>query len=139
MLGLIAFALLILACSYWRLSDLLNSENEGNDQRDLENGNEKEGSSSGNAEKRVYEEKFLVIMAGNEKPTFLATPVCSKASSFVAQIDENHGEEKTEGTGDHHKLKYQEMIGDSHGRARTAAEENTDTQENHQQVQEEQK
>uniref|UniRef100_A0A6N2N8G7 Uncharacterized protein n=1 Tax=Salix viminalis TaxID=40686 RepID=A0A6N2N8G7_SALVM len=134
MLGLIAFALLILACSYWRLSDLLNSENEGNDQRDLESGNENEGSSSGKEEKRVYEEKFLVIMAGNEKPTFLATPVCSKASSFVAQIDENHGEEKTEGTGDHYKLKYQEMTGDSHGRARAAAEENTDTQENHQQV-----
>ena len=137
MLGLIAFALLILACSYWRLSGRLDSENEGNDQRDLESGNEKEGSNPGKAEKRVYEEKFLVIMAGNENPTCLATPVCSKVSSFVAQID-NQEEEKTESTGDHYKLKNEEMIGDSHDQARTTAEENIETRENQQEVQEEQ-
>ncbi|KAJ6995274.1 protein GLUTAMINE DUMPER 5-like [Populus alba x Populus x berolinensis] len=138
MLGLIAFALLILACSYWRLSGRLDSENEGNDQRDLESGNEKEGSNPGKAEKRVYEEKFLVIMAGNENPTCLATPVCSKVSSFVAQID-NQEEEKTENTGDdHYKLKNEETIRDSHDQARTTAEENIETQENQQEVQEEQ-
>jgi len=137
MLGLIAFALLILACSYWRLSSRLDSENEGNDQRDLESGNEKEGSNPGKAEKRVYEEKFLVIMAGNQKPTFLATPVCSKVSSSGAQID-NQEEEKTESTGDHYKLKNEEMTGDSHDQARTTAEENIETQENQQEVQEEQ-
>ncbi|CAK7354054.1 unnamed protein product [Dovyalis caffra] len=138
MLGLIAFALLILACSYWRLSGRLDSENEGNDQRDLESGNEKEGSNSGKAEHRVYEEKFLVIMAGNEKPTFLATPACSKVSSFVAESD-NQEEEKTEATGDHDKVKNQETAGDSHDQARTTLdEENTETQENQQQVQEEQ-
>ncbi|KAI4337220.1 hypothetical protein L6164_015665 [Bauhinia variegata] len=70
MMGLIAFALLIIACTYRKLSD--NSRNESGD-RDLESGN---GESA-----KVYEEKILVIMAGDEKPTFLATPVCSKFSS----------------------------------------------------------
>ncbi|KAF4358557.1 hypothetical protein F8388_014328 [Cannabis sativa] len=68
MLGLIAFALLILACSYWRLNGQNNNDGERDDNRDLENG-------SGDGEKdsvkgvKVYEEKFLVIMAGDEKPS----------------------------------------------------------------------
>lgn len=87
MLGLIAFALLILACSYWRLSGQLD-DSEG--RRDLESGEEKEGESGKSV--KVYEEKILVIMAGEEKPTFLATPVCAKISSFSK--DENkQGEE----------------------------------------------
>ncbi|KAF9662015.1 hypothetical protein SADUNF_Sadunf18G0009200 [Salix dunnii] len=131
MLGLIAFALLILACSYWRISGRLDSENEGDDQRDLESGNEKEGK----PENKVFEEKFLVIMAGNEKPTFLATPVCSKVSSFVAKIG-NQEEVETESTPTGHddKVKNQEMIGDSHDQATTTGE-HTETQES-QQVQE---
>ncbi|KAJ8758691.1 hypothetical protein K2173_000412 [Erythroxylum novogranatense] len=72
MLGLIAFALLILTCSYWRLSGSLDSS-QGGGQRDLESGDQNE---EGNSEK-VYEEKILVIMAGNHKPTFLATPLSS--------------------------------------------------------------
>ncbi|KAL7097379.1 hypothetical protein ACP275_10G141100 [Erythranthe tilingii] len=79
MLGLIAFALLILACSYWKLSGYL--ENRGGDadgDRDLEAGDEDGGKTAA----PVMEEKFLVIMAGQEKPTFLATPMSSRASSF---------------------------------------------------------
>ncbi|EYU42448.1 hypothetical protein ABFS82_10G133200 [Erythranthe guttata] len=80
MLGLIAFALLILACSYWKLSGYL--ENRGGDaaERDLEAGETEDGGSKTAAP--VMEEKFLVIMAGQEKPTFLATPMSSRASSF---------------------------------------------------------
>ncbi|CAN1167311.1 Protein GLUTAMINE DUMPER 3 [Linum perenne] len=79
MLGLIAFALLILACSYWKLSGHLeNNENE----RDLEAGEETEDGDQKKG-KKVYEEKVLVIMAGQVKPTFLATPVSSsRTSSF---------------------------------------------------------
>ncbi|KAM5553978.1 protein GLUTAMINE DUMPER 3 [Rosa sericea] len=80
MLGLIAFALLILACSYWKLSGYLeNSENDG--ERDLEAG---EGGKSDETQKAppVFEEKILVIMAGDAKPTFLATPISSRSSSF---------------------------------------------------------
>ncbi|TXG62326.1 hypothetical protein EZV62_013689 [Acer yangbiense] len=84
MLGLIAFALMILACSYWKLSSSV--ENGENGEGDLESGGgekDRDGDGSSMASK-VYEEKFLVIMAGNEKPTFLATPsVCSsKVSCF---------------------------------------------------------
>ncbi|KAI9106985.1 hypothetical protein K1719_022513 [Acacia pycnantha] len=81
MLGLIAFALLILAFSYWKLSGFLQSEEESG--RDLENGDAQKQSDSANKETvEVLEEKILVIMAGDENPTFLATPVCCKTSSF---------------------------------------------------------
>ncbi|KAK7283149.1 hypothetical protein RIF29_12467 [Crotalaria pallida] len=103
MLGLIAFALLILACSYWKLSGQLQNENE---QRDLESGGgDGERESSGDptaskkeiAMKKVYEEKVLVIMAGNDTPTFLATPAnANSSSSFVNEVgndccDKNKG------------------------------------------------
>ncbi|XP_062098804.1 protein GLUTAMINE DUMPER 5-like [Humulus lupulus] len=98
MLGLIAFALLILACSYWRLnSEMDDNDGERDDARDLESGSGTEEKDSGKGAK-VYEEKFLVIMAGDEKPTFLATPVCAKVSSFGEKPEkiegENHNEEK---------------------------------------------
>ncbi|KAH6779413.1 glutamine dumper 3 [Perilla frutescens var. hirtella] len=80
MLGLIAFALLILACSYWKLSGYL--DNRGDGERDLEAGEEDGGDGASKPPPPVMEEKFLVIMAGQEKPTFLATPMSSRASSF---------------------------------------------------------
>ncbi|BAT78057.1 hypothetical protein LR48_Vigan04g228500 [Vigna angularis] len=79
MLGLIAFALLILACSYWKISGAL--ENEENRERNMENGGgEKQGDSENKESVTVYEDKILVIMAGDEKPTFLATPKASSVS-----------------------------------------------------------
>ncbi|KAJ8763798.1 hypothetical protein K2173_003580 [Erythroxylum novogranatense] len=75
-LGLIGFALLILACSYWRLSGRLDNSQGGGD---LENGDR----SKEVEPEKFCEEKILVIMAGNQKPTFLATPVWSNASSFA--------------------------------------------------------
>lgn len=85
MLGLIAFALLILACSYWKLS----SGEEGRE-GDVESGASEKGDSA-SAEKAlpVFEEKFLVIMAGEVKPTFLATPVSSRTTSFNDEKLEN--------------------------------------------------
>ncbi|KAK7347682.1 hypothetical protein VNO80_22220 [Phaseolus coccineus] len=77
MLGLIAFALLILACSYWKLSGYL--EGNGETERDLEAGEGK--TEQDQKPQRQYEEKILVIMAGQEKPTFLATPSVSSSSS----------------------------------------------------------
>ncbi|KAI3709155.1 hypothetical protein L2E82_38914 [Cichorium intybus] len=81
MLGLIAFALMILACSYWKLSG--DFENNDDVDRDLESGNA-DGDSKPEIYKvpPVFEEKYLVIMAGQEKPTFLATPISSRATSF---------------------------------------------------------
>ncbi|XP_027353983.1 protein GLUTAMINE DUMPER 5 [Abrus precatorius] len=91
MLGLIAFALLILACSYWKLSGQL--QNEENGQRELESVNT--GDSSKKESVKVYEEKILVIMAGDEKPTFLATPACSNSSSFAHGVA-NHFDQNLE-------------------------------------------
>ncbi|CAI9298189.1 unnamed protein product [Lactuca saligna] len=80
MMGLIAFALLILACSYWKISSEAGDRDleagEGDADGDSKPGNHKE------KETPVFEEKYLVIMAGQDKPTFLATPISSRASSF---------------------------------------------------------
>lgn len=78
MMGLIAFALLILACSYWNLSRNLQNDNEA--ERDLEAGDIRPDNK--NKTPIVFEEKYLVIMAGQQKPTFLATPSSSRTSSF---------------------------------------------------------
>ncbi|OIT34269.1 PREDICTED: protein GLUTAMINE DUMPER 2-like [Nicotiana attenuata] len=72
MLGLIAFALVILACSYRKRS--------GDDPE--------AGAGAGEDDNLkvmpVFEEKIVVIMAGDLNPTFLATPIymSSKGSSF---------------------------------------------------------
>ncbi|CAA0814981.1 Protein GLUTAMINE DUMPER 3 [Striga hermonthica] len=86
MLGLIAFALLILACSYLKLSG-------DGDERDVERGGAKgDGGSDDNAPP-VFEEKFLVIMAGDQKPTFLATPVSNSITNSCLN-DDSKGMEK---------------------------------------------
>ncbi|CAF2113963.1 hypothetical protein Bca4012_096089 [Brassica carinata] len=82
MLGLIAFALLILACSYWQLATSGEDFGEGNGRGVDE---EKESRS---IEKAAYEEKYIVIMAGDDLPTYLATPagnkcVCSHEGEIV--------------------------------------------------------
>ncbi|OEL28616.1 hypothetical protein BAE44_0010362 [Dichanthelium oligosanthes] len=78
MLGLIAFALLILACSYWKLSGYLDADR---DRRAGEAGADGEkGSAAGAARPAAgFQEHVVVIMAGEERPTFLATPVASRA------------------------------------------------------------
>ncbi|KAF8110867.1 hypothetical protein N665_0078s0060 [Sinapis alba] len=118
MLGLIAFALLILACSYWRLTSSAGEEEE-----DGRNGGgedeEKESRSGDKAANGVYEEKFLVIMAGENMPRFIATPamkkctcggvregkmVISKEGNVVVVVDEEEkmgkNEERVKDTGE---------------------------------------
>ncbi|KAK9055216.1 hypothetical protein SSX86_026298 [Deinandra increscens subsp. villosa] len=51
-------------------------------ERDLESGESDSKSANNNRTPVVFEEKYLVIMAGQVKPTCLATPVSSRASSF---------------------------------------------------------
>ncbi|XP_068649290.1 protein GLUTAMINE DUMPER 3-like [Aristolochia californica] len=89
MLGLIALALLMLACSYWKLPGFM--ENGENAERDPESGEEKPPDSLKMAAN--LEAKVVVIMAGDEKPTYLATPICSRASSFE---DNKKEDEKSE-------------------------------------------
>ncbi|CAA7407346.1 unnamed protein product [Spirodela intermedia] len=80
MLGLIAFALLLLACSHWKLSGYGEQENSGSD---TQSGDAK--GEDGDAAKATWaprEQRIVVIMAGNEKPSFLATPLSGGASYF---------------------------------------------------------
>ncbi|CAL9071151.1 unnamed protein product [Musa textilis] len=79
MLGLIGFAFLILACSYWKLASYLESGSDrGGRDRDMDG-----PASGGDAAKPPppCEESVVVIMAGDRKPTFLATPVASRAAT----------------------------------------------------------
>ncbi|KAI3790442.1 hypothetical protein L2E82_03484 [Cichorium intybus] len=82
MMGVIAFALLVLACSYWKLSYYLD-----NGDRDTVSGDGNSNSTTlpeyhTNQETSDMQEKYLVIMAGEVKPTFLATPSSSRTTSF---------------------------------------------------------
>ncbi|PSS01048.1 Protein GLUTAMINE DUMPER like [Actinidia chinensis var. chinensis] len=92
MLGLIAFALLILACSYWKLSGQFERENSNGEERerDLEAGDEDKPKDNF----PVFEERILVIMAGDVKPTFLATPLSSKGISFRDGKGKSENEER---------------------------------------------
>jgi hypothetical protein len=67
MLGLIAFSLITLACSYWNLSGGALTGRGDDDQADGE-----KRSAAGTAEE--LQVHVVVIMAGDERPTFLATP-----------------------------------------------------------------
>lgn len=81
-LGLIAFALLFLACSYWQLSAAHDSD--GDSDGDLESGDGKPA--LGGAAKPPpppLERRIVVIMAGNDKPIFLATPRSAPVFSFA--------------------------------------------------------
>ncbi|CAL9769782.1 unnamed protein product [Musa acuminata subsp. burmannicoides] len=82
MLGLVAFALLILACSYWKLSDYL-----GTDGADAEG-----GEASGDAAKPppppLCDKSVVVVMAGDCKPSFLATPVAWHAAAIGRKMED---------------------------------------------------
>ncbi|GMI95129.1 glutamine dumper 1 [Hibiscus trionum] len=108
MLGLVAFALLILACSYCRRSG--RPHNAGEDAgRDVERG---ENDWDLNKQVNVYEEEVFVIMAGDERPTFLATAVSTKASSFGGEngnFNDGEGSEAADSGG----VKVKEEMGNS--------------------------
>lgn len=74
-MALIALALLMLACSYWRLTQESNNNNNNNVVKEGDDDSEKK------EQPKVYEEKILVIMAGDHNPTFLATPSSSLGCS----------------------------------------------------------
>ncbi|XP_057959971.1 protein GLUTAMINE DUMPER 5-like [Malania oleifera] len=129
MLGLIAFALLILACSYWKLS----GDFDGGD-RDVESGagrgdGEKAGGGTGKAEPPVFEEKIVVIMAGDDRPTFLAKPLSARAAFSLG--DEGESETEKEEKGNEKKPKP-ELGRDVHDQA---ASTTTTTAENYMETQ----
>ncbi|XP_016456185.1 protein GLUTAMINE DUMPER 2-like [Nicotiana tabacum] len=92
MLGLIAFALVILACSYRKRSG------DDQSQSDIEAGAGEKSAGDNLKVMPVFEVKIVVIMAGDLNPTFLATPIymSSKGSSFGNKCEkklENESEE----------------------------------------------
>ncbi|CAL9079265.1 unnamed protein product [Musa textilis] len=93
MLGLIAFALLVLFCSFWQLSGYLESGGDADGGRDGDGEAPSDGSDAAKPP-LLFEDSIVVIMAGDRKPTFLATPMSSRAASFTDKIDEagNDGE-----------------------------------------------
>lgn len=127
MFGLIAFALLILGFSYRRLMGQLQTQVGGH--RDMEKGDPQKKESV-----MVYEEKLLVIMAGEEKPTFLATPVCPKSLSFGVGV--GNGLDKQ--LGDHEVChKFEKELDNNHvvvGVGSTSTQENGTCQEIQQQL-----
>ncbi|KAK1420906.1 hypothetical protein QVD17_22870 [Tagetes erecta] len=94
LLGLIAFALLMLACSYENLSG--DIENDVVEDRDLEAGESKPDKDHDQI--LVFEEKYVVIMAGKETPTFLATPVSGGAGIVLGRCTCSCGSNLTEKT-----------------------------------------
>ncbi|KAJ8634662.1 hypothetical protein MRB53_008929 [Persea americana] len=86
MLCIVAFALLLLACSYWNLSNILrNRENRGN--RDLQNRDEKTAESIKTPQ--PLDLKVLVIMAGDDNPTYLANPTSIPTCSSLGDAKES--------------------------------------------------
>ncbi|XP_058067885.1 protein GLUTAMINE DUMPER 3-like [Magnolia sinica] len=88
MLGLIAFALVILACSYWKLTGFLGSR-----ESDPQNPHQNQQTDDSLKPKtpQQMEMKVVVIMAGDHRPTYLATPI-SKMSTYL--VDDGDRENK---------------------------------------------
>eukprot|EP01018_Ginkgo_biloba_P039825 Gb_30729 [translate_table: standard] len=89
MLALIAFALFILACSYWNSSahhDHSSNSNNHNNNNNNAGGSAENGGPDhklGNADD-CAEERVAVIMAGDEEPTVLAKPTDVSACMNVS-------------------------------------------------------
>ncbi|XP_020591869.1 protein GLUTAMINE DUMPER 2-like [Phalaenopsis equestris] len=79
MLGLITFALLVLVCSYWKLSGYVDSAEHMSDTADSGDGGRDVGVTQGK-QGTAMEERFVVVMAGDERKIFLAQPIRSRAS-----------------------------------------------------------
>ncbi|KAI0492462.1 hypothetical protein KFK09_026735 [Dendrobium nobile] len=84
MLGLITFALLVLACSYWKLAGYLErvDSDEHMSETAGSGGLGKAVDEAQDKQATALEERFVVIMAGDEKKIFLANPIRSRASTF---------------------------------------------------------
>ncbi|KAL6984979.1 hypothetical protein U1Q18_018360 [Sarracenia purpurea var. burkii] len=124
MLGLIAFALLILACSFWKLSGYLDAaagDNNSAERDDVELGEPNSHGKIAKLPPPIFEEKILVIMAGQEKPTFLATPISTRNSSFGS--NGSRGSEKAD-----------KPAGDKEGNGNQVRTGNTETHDNSNQV-----
>ncbi|WOL19040.1 protein GLUTAMINE DUMPER 4-like [Canna indica] len=82
LLCLISLALLILACSYWKLSSYLDSPPDDRAAAALQqHDREKPSDDPAAKETATKEEQFLVIMAGDSAPTFIAVPIAAASAA----------------------------------------------------------
>ncbi|KAF3329637.1 Protein GLUTAMINE DUMPER 3 [Carex littledalei] len=96
MMGMIALALLILACSYWKLSGYLDSvTSNGEPGSDTEG---EKGSSGADVGHVVLQTVHVaVIMAGEERPTYLATPMEKKKEETETETESTEGQDENGG------------------------------------------
>ncbi|RRT55489.1 hypothetical protein B296_00045316 [Ensete ventricosum] len=91
MLGLIALALLILACSYWKLSSYLDP---GNDDDATNSDHEKPADATAGKDPTFLDDWFLVIMAGDHAPTFLAVPIAGRLADRTTTVADGNLDEE---------------------------------------------
>ncbi|OAY82398.1 Protein GLUTAMINE DUMPER 3 [Ananas comosus] len=89
MLGLIAFALLILACSYWKLYAHIYGGGGGSATAAAP----KLEAAAEAAASPPPPSSFVVVMAGNDKPTFIAMPMRGRAVDVPMQGGGGGGDE----------------------------------------------
>lgn len=100
MLGLVGFALLILACSYWKVSSSLN---DGRGDHGGRHGAERKLAAPAVKKPASSEAEVVVIMAGDDNPTYLATPACANPFPLVGckeSVEAKNGEEEGEDRSD---------------------------------------
>ncbi|XP_047050248.1 protein GLUTAMINE DUMPER 3-like [Lolium rigidum] len=80
MIGLIALALLILACSYWKLNNILGTGSTSSSGAGATDGaGSKSPAGAAAASPAVFTDLVAVVMAGETVPTFLAAPIVRRA------------------------------------------------------------
>ncbi|KAL5231947.1 hypothetical protein ABZP36_030723 [Zizania latifolia] len=100
MMGLIALALLILACSYWKLDDYLGTGNHSSSSSSSSgaagagegDGYSKSPAAAAAASPVVFKDVLAVVMAGEKMPTFLAAPVVRRPPSTESSTAAAAGE-----------------------------------------------
>ncbi|MCL7026006.1 hypothetical protein MKW94_004913 [Papaver nudicaule] len=92
MLLLIAFAVLILACSSWKLSMFLDFNCEGS----IRNGGDEKSKEGEESVRVICKEQIGVIMAGDVKPTYLAIPIPYLKNSVENRVDDGKPQEEEE-------------------------------------------
>ncbi|CAN6277740.1 unnamed protein product [Urochloa humidicola] len=88
MLGLIALSLLALACSYWKLSGSLLAAGDPPEGAERRRGDGKAAAAGDDGPAGDHwREHVVVIMAGDERPTFLATPASGRGADADGEVD----------------------------------------------------
>ncbi|KAL6638765.1 hypothetical protein ACP70R_023624 [Stipagrostis hirtigluma subsp. patula] len=101
MLGLIALALLILACSYWKLNHYLDAAEASSSSSGPAGATNGDGSKSpaaaATASPGAFADLVAVVMAGEKTPTFLAAPVVRRVIDDAAAVAVGEGSAETDG------------------------------------------